>query len=455
VGILDQKNEEQGDRGSDRMTFAWAGWADSLSDEETAIVETRVSKVVGLLVESGSLKVPLGSRLSIETSRGDRLPVECVGFSESGLYLMPYGQLDGIAKGDRVIYESSQQTVLVSEDLLGCVLNGAGEVIDKSCHQGTTAMPLYRESPDALSRKNVKTPFHTGIKAWDSFLTMGLGQRMGIFAGTGVGKSVLLGMIARESSADVNVLALVGERGHEVREFIDNVLGVEGMKRTVIVVSTSDQSPLMRIRAPFVAKAIAEFFASKGKDVLYMMDSVTRMAMAMRELGLSIGEPPTAKGYPPSVFATMPKLLERAGRFETGSITSIISVLLEGDDIQDPIGDAVRGILDGHVVLDRNLANLGHYPAIEVTESISRWMLDLSDDELKELSIKGRRILTDFKNAEDLINVGAYVKGSNPEIDEAISLRPSLMDFLKQNIQEHVEPSVQREGLKAALGVDV
>jgi len=434
------------------MTFAWAGWANGLAEEETAIVETRVKKVIGLLVEAGSLKVPLGSRLRIETSRGEPLPVECVGFSNDGLFLMPYGQLDGIAKGDRVIYESNQQTVMVSEDLLGCVLNGAGEVIDGTSRQGTEAMPLYRESPDALSRRNLKTPFHTGIKAWDSFLTMGLGQRMGIFAGTGVGKSVLLGMIARESSADVNVLALVGERGHEVREFIDNVLGPEGMKKTIVVVSTSDQSPLMRIRAPFVAKAIAEFFASKGKNVLYMMDSVTRMAMAMRELGLSIGEPPTAKGYPPSVFATLPKLLERAGRFETGSITSIISVLLEGDDIQDPIGDATRGILDGHVVLDRNLANLGHFPAIGVTESISRWMLDLSDEEQKALAIKGRKILTDFKNAEDLINVGAYVKGSNPDIDEAITLRPSLLEFLKQNIQEHVEADVQRDGLKTALG---
>lgn len=432
---------------------AWQGLAKAIAGEETARVWTRVIKLVGLLVEAGSLRIPVGSRLRIETMGGGDVPVECVGFSASGILLMPYGDLEGIAPGDKVFYETDQQVVAVGDELLGHVLDGAGNLIDGSHLVLGEQMPLYRSSPPALDRSNEKIPFYTGVKAWDRFLSMGLGQRMGIFAGTGVGKSMLLGMIARESSSDVNVLALVGERGHEVKEFIEGVLGPEGMKKTVLVVATSDQSPLMRMRASFVAKAVAEYFAAQGKDVLFMMDSVTRMAMAMRELGLSVGEPPTAKGYPPSVFATLPRLLERAGRFEKGSITSVITVLLEGDDLQDPIGDAVRGILDGHVVLDRKLANRGHFPAIEVTESISRWMSDIADDKDQELALRGRKILADYKSSEDLINVGAYVRGSNPDIDEAIDFRPNLMNFLRQGVHESMLFDDQRVALSVALGV--
>jgi flagellum-specific ATP synthase len=433
---------------------AWESLAASVSEDETAILRTKVTKLVGLLIEAGALRIPVGSRLRIESSMGKTLPVECVGFSESGILLMPYGMLEGVAPGDPVIFETERQFVSVGDELLGHVLDGAGELIDGSSLVLKEKAALYKSSPPALERSNEKTPFYTGVKAWDRFMSMGIGQRMGIFAGTGVGKSMLLGMIARGSSSDVNVLALVGERGHEVKEFMESVLGEEGMKKTVLVVATSDQSPLMRMRAAFVAKAVAEYFAGQGKDVLFMMDSVTRMAMAMRELGLSIGEPPTAKGYPPSVFATLPRLLERAGRFGAGSITSVITVLLEGDDLQDPIGDAVRGILDGHVVLDRDLANRGHFPAIEVTQSISRWMSEIAEPLDAELSLRGRKILADYKSAEDLINVGAYVQGSNPDIDEAIAFRPRLMDFLQQSVHGGAVPEEQRSQLMSVLGVN-
>jgi FliI/YscN family ATPase len=434
------------------LSWQWQGFSAAIAGEASETVWTHVTKVIGLMVEAKALKVPLGSKLNIETQSGKTIPVESVGFSPSGILLMPYGNMEGVAPGDKVVFETSQQSVLVGEELLGRVLDGAGDLIDGGPDVLLTQkMPLYRDAPLALDRVHEKVPFYTGVKAWDRFTSMGRGQRMGIFAGTGVGKSVLLGMIARESSADVNVLALVGERGHEVKEFIEEVLGPEGMKKTVLVVATSDQSPLMRSRAAFVAKAIAEYFASLGNNVLYMMDSVTRMAMAMRELGLSVGEPPTAKGYPPSVFAAMPRLLERAGCFENGSITSVITVLLEGDDLQDPIGDAARGILDGHVVLSRDLANRGHFPAVEVTESISRWMNDVAPPEAIEMALRGRQILADYKNSEDLINVGAYVKGSNPDIDMAIALRPKLVNFLKQGILDHTHVDEQMGALGEAL----
>lgn len=408
---------------------------------ESGMIKTKVKKIIGLLIEAEPLRIPLGSRLNIHRkSSGEKIPVECVGFSTRGLFLMPYGNMDGISPGDEVVFETKSQSMWVGPDMLGHVFDGEGKLIDGSSCNLTEERAIYREAPPALSRKAIKEPFYTGIKSWDAYMTMGRGQRMGIFSGTGVGKSVLLGMIAKNANSDVNVLALVGERGHEVNDFIENVLGEEGMKKSVLVVATSDQSPLMRIRAAFVAKTIAEYFASKGKQVLYMLDSITRMAMAMRELGLSVGEPPTAKGYPPSVFSTMPKLLERAGNFDKGSITSIISVLLEGDDLQDPIGDTVRGILDGHVVLDRDLANRGHYPAINVPQSISRWMNEVVEEDHLLKAMRGRKVLSDYNEAEDLINVGAYVSGSNPDIDEAIANIGSLNTFLKQGIKDYHTP---------------
>ena len=420
---------------------------------ELANIKTRITKVKGLMIEADALRVPIGSRLIVHSSRiNKKTPVECVGFSTEGILLMPYGSMEGISPGDEVFFESATQDIRVGEQLLGHILDGEGKVIDGSNIHLDQTMPLYKDSPAALSRKNSKEMFETGIRSWDSFLTMGLGQRMGIFAGTGVGKSVMLGMIAKRSKADVNVLALVGERGGEVNEFIQDILGKEGMEKSVIVVATSDQSPLMRIRAAFVAKTIAEYFASQGNNVLYLLDSVTRMAMALRELGLSIGEPPTAKGYPPSVFSTLPRLLERAGNFNQGSITSIISVLLEGDDLQDPIGDAVRGILDGHVVLDRELANRGHYPAIAVNDSISRWMNSIVDDEQTSIANKAREMISEYKNAEDLINVGAYVNGSNPTVDQAIAVRPQLNQFLVQKINEVSNHGENLDALKGMFG---
>ncbi|MBF0245750.1 MAG: FliI/YscN family ATPase [Planctomycetes bacterium] len=408
---------------------------------ESAVLKTRIRKIVGLLIEAGRLSLPLGSRLSIHSQAlGTKIPVELVGFTDHSIFLMPYGRMDGISPGDEAVFETSEQTVLVGEELLGHVLNGKGEVIDGAAVTAPHQRPIYHEAPLALSRRRIGEPFFTGIRAWDAFLTMGRGQRVGVFAGTGVGKSVLLGMIARNSQSDVNVICLVGERGNEVNEFIGDVLGPEGMKKSVVVIATSDQTPLTRVRSAFVAISIAEYFAEQGKNVLFLVDSITRMCMAARELGLSIGEPPTSKGYPPSVFSMIPKLLERAGNFQTGSITSIIAVLLEGDDLQDPIGDAVRGVLDGHVVLDRSLADRGFYPAISIPDSLSRWMSEVADKDSLALARQGRKAIADFRNAEDLINVGAYVNGSNPDIDSAIHLIKPIRKFMTQGIKDTSSP---------------
>ncbi len=421
---------------------SWIGLKSAADKTEPAKIRTRVRKIVGLLIEAEPLQLPLGSRMSIARRDGAApVPVELVGFGSEAIFLMPFGSMDGIAPGDEVSFETSRQVIWLGEGLLGRVMDGAGDLLDGGPEVARPdSCPLYREAPPALTRKPSAGAFWTGIRAWDAFLTLGLGQRVGIFAGTGVGKSVLLGMIARNCASDVNVLALIGERGHEVNEFIHKVLGEEGMKKTILVVATSDKSPLMRIRAAFTAITVAEYFAAKGKKVLFLMDSITRMAMAARELGLSIGEPPTAKGYPPSVFSMMPKLLERAGNFSSGSITAIISVLLEGDDLQDPIGDATRGILDGHIVLDRALATRGQYPAIEINESLSRWMSNIAEKGHQELAQRCRKVLADYKESEDLINVGAYVSGSNPDIDEAIRLIKPMRKFLKQGVEDRVEP---------------
>lgn len=431
----------------------WGKLSSLIEKEEAGELRTRVRQVVGMRIECGPLQVPLGSRMSIKSSgtRGD-IAVEVVGFSPSGLYLMPYREMEGIAPGDLVVYESAEQVVEVGDGLLGRVLDGEGRVIDgKPNPYRPHRMPLYHEAPSALLRKKISQPIFTGIRSWDAFMTLGTGQRMGIFAGTGVGKSVLMGMIAKGSSADVNVAVLVGERGNEVNGFLQDVLGEEGMKRSVLVVATSDKSPLVRIRAAFLAMTVAEYFAENGKSVMFLMDSVTRMAMAARELGLSVGEPPTAKGYPPSVFSMMPKLLERSGNYGKGSITSLITVLLEGDDLQDPIGDAVRGILDGHVVLDRDLANRGHYPAVSITDSLSRWMDAITTKSHQKLAAKGRRIMAEYKSAEDLINVGAYVKGSSEDIDEAIRLIKPLRGFLTQDMDEKFNPTTLEQDLAKVL----
>ncbi|MBD3276599.1 MAG: FliI/YscN family ATPase, partial [Candidatus Marinimicrobia bacterium] len=330
---------------------------------------------------------------------------------------------------------------------LGRVLDGLGRPIDgKGPIHGKKMQPIHNTPPDPLDRRRITQPLFTGIRAIDTLLTCGKGQRVGIFAGSGVGKSVLLGMVARKTSADVNVIALIGERGREVRDFIEKDLGEEGLKRSIVVAVTSDQAPLIRIKGGLIATAIAEYFRGKGNDVMLMMDSVTRIAMAQREIGLAVGELPAAKGYTPSVFGMLPKLLERAGSDEAGSITGMYTVLVEGDDMNEPVADMVRSILDGHVVLSRKLAALNQYPAIDVLQSISRVMIDVVDEEHHELANKMIEVLASYEEAEDLINIGAYVKGSNPRIDRAISLIDQIRDFLKQGIKEEVsfENSIQR-----------
>ncbi|CCJ32599.1 Flagellum-specific ATP synthase FliI [Caloramator australicus RC3] len=350
---------------------------------------------------------------------------------------MPLGDITGVAVGCPVENTGKTLNVKVGPTLLGKVLDGLGNPMDGSSLDYETEYKLDRDPPNPLLRRKIDTVMSTGIRAIDGFLTCGIGQRIGIFAGSGVGKSTLLGMIARYSDADVNVIGLIGERGREVREFIENDLGEEGLKKSVLVVATSDQPPLVRLKGAFTATAIAEYFRDKGLKVMLMMDSVTRFAMAQREVGLTIGEPPATKGYTPSVFAMLPRLMERSGNSDKGSITAFYTVLVDGDDFNEPIADAVRGILDGHIVLSRKLAGKNHYPAIDVLASISRLMPQIADEKLKEKASELRDILAVYKDSEDLINIGAYQRGSNPKIDRAIQLIDKINAFLRQGINEY------------------
>ena len=409
----------------------------------------RVDRVVGLAVAASGFPAPLGAQCRI-VPRGVVGPVdvEVVGFQGGQTLLMPYAELRGVRRGDPVVLQATSQQVAVGEALLGRVLNGRGEIVDAGEPlELTERVPLDRGAPDPLRRPRIDEPLSTGIRAIDSLLTVGKGQRVGIFSGTGVGKSVLLGMMARHTKADVNVVALVGERGREVRDFIEKDLGPEGLSRTVLVVSTSNEPALTRVKAAMVASAVAEFFRDRGADVLLMMDSVTRVATAQREIGLATGEPPTTRGYCPSVFALLPRLLERSGRAPTGSITGFYAVLVEADDPTEPIGDAVRGILDGHIWLSRDLASRSHYPAISIHESISRLMVDLVDEEHLRQARGMVRLWSDYESAYDLISIGAYVRGSDPEIDQAIDLRPRIAEHLTQQIDEKTDFEEGRRGL--------
>jgi flagellum-specific ATP synthase len=350
---------------------------------------------------------------------------------------MPLGERSGIELGSEVIALGKEMKIKVGEDLLGRVLDALGRPMDgKGPIEGETEYPLDREPPPPLDRKPIREVLPLGIKAIDGVLTCGKGQRVGIFAGSGVGKSTLLGMIARYAQSDVNVIALVGERGREVKEFIEKDLGEEGLRRSCLVVATSDKAPLLRIKAAFCATAIAEYFRDKGKDVLFLMDSVTRLAMAQRELGLAVGEPPTTRGYTPSVFTLLPRLMERTGNSQQGSITALYTVLVEGDDMNEPIADAVRAILDGHIVLSRNLSFEGHYPSIDVLQSVSRLMPDITDKRQQHMAQKLREVLATYREAEDLINIGAYERGSNPRIDYALAMIDRVREFLRQEIEE-------------------
>lgn len=396
----------------------------------------RVTHLVGTIIESLGPDVSIGDLCYI-ASKGGLLPSEVVGFKENKVLLMPLGEMKGISPGSEVFSASKPLSVNVCDGLLGRVVDGLGNPIDgKGPLVKTAERSIYQAPPLSITRPRITEPVGLGIRAIDSVLTVGKGQKLGIFAGSGVGKSVLMGMIAKRSDADINVVILLGERGREVREFIERDLGEEGLKRSVVVVVTSDQAPLLKIKGALSGFAIAEYFRDQGRDVVLLMDSLTRVAMAQREIGLAVGEPPTAKGYTPSVFALLPSLLERAGTAPVGSITALATVLVEADDFNEPISDAARSILDGHIMLSRALAAKNHYPAIDVMDSISRIMKDISSKEHIQAAGILRSILATYKEAEDLINIGAYVRGSNPQIDKAIAKIDIINKFLQQGIDE-------------------
>ncbi len=413
----------------------------------------KVTKVIGLIIEAHGPASRLGSVCDIYP-KGDmrRIKAEVLGFRGNKILLMPLEEIRGIEPGSRVVAREDKALIGVGAGLLGRVIDGLGNPIDS---KGTVSIekeyPIYTSPINPLLRSRISKPLDIGIRAVNGILTIGCGQRMGIFSGSGIGKSILLGMIARRTSADVNVIALIGERGREVNDFIEKELGEEGLKRSVVVVATSDQLPLIRMRGAFIATAIAEYFRDQGKHVNLMMDSVTRFAMAQREIGLALGEPPATKGYTPSVFTLLPKLLERAGTSSNhGTITGLYTVLVEGDDINEPIADALRAILDGHIVLTRDLAMQNHYPAIDILKSISRVMIDVTSLKHRENANKLKAIMAAYRKAEDLINIGAYVAGSSRTIDYAIDMIEKVNSYLKQEIEEKVsfEESVQQlEGL--------
>ncbi|CDM68800.1 Flagellum-specific ATP synthase [Clostridium bornimense] len=412
-----------------------------------------VTRVVGLTIEAEGIKAAVGEVCIINNIKKDVIKCEVVGFKEDTVILMPLGELTGIAPGCKVEPLGHPLSVNCGEHLLGKILDGLGNPLDGEDNEKGVPYPLEAMPPDPLRRKRITTILPTGVRAIDGLLTMGEGQRVGIFAGSGVGKSTTLGMIAREAKGDINVIALIGERGREVRDFIERDLGEEGMKRSVVVCATSDQSALVRLKGAFTATAIAEYFRDQGKKVILMMDSVTRFAMAQREIGLAIGEPPATKGYTPSVFSMLPKLMERSGTSDKGSITAFYTVLVDGDDFNEPIADAVRGILDGHIVLSRSLAAKNHYPAIEVLKSVSRLMSEIADKNHKNDASKLRDLLATYENSEDLINIGAYVKGSNPNIDKAIECHDSILGFLKQGIDESTSFEEVKEKLAKSISV--
>jgi flagellum-specific ATP synthase len=423
-------------------------YASRLDRVSTIKQSGRVVQIIGLVIESIGPAVSVGDLCQIENSEtGEKIKAEVVGFRDNRILLMPLGSVVGITPGSIVISTGEQLRVPVGEELIGRVLGGLGQPID---NLGPILCSKTRviESPpiSALKRSRITKPVRTGIKVIDIMSACGQGQRMGIFAGSGVGKSVLMGMIARGSSADINVIALVGERGREVREFIEKDLGPEGLKRSVVVAVTSDQPALIRIKGAYLATAIAEYFRDQGKNVMLLMDSVTRIAIAQREIGLAVGEPPATKGYTPSVFAILPRLLERAGTNERGSITGLYTVLVEGDDFNEPISDAVRSILDGHVGLSRKLAAVNQYPAVDILDSISRLMIDVSAPEHLTLAARVREIVATYRESEDLINIGAYVRGSSAKIDYAISKIGAINQFFRQDIGElcNFEESLQR-----------
>ena len=410
----------------------------AIEEWESLEIIGKVVQVVGLTMKIKGISPFIGEICKIYLP-DKKKPVltEAVGFKDDSTLLMPLGELTGIRPGCKVVPTGKSLKVAVGNCLLGKVLDGLGRPVNGKINMDTEEYLVDNQPPNPLSRKKIDNVLETGVRAIDGLLTCGQGQRLGIFSGSGVGKSTLLGMIARNTSADINVIALIGERGREVKEFIDRDLGEEGLKRSVIVVVTSDQPALIRVKGALVATAIAEYFRNQEKNVLFMMDSVTRFAMAQREIGLAIGEPPTTKGYTPSVFAKLPRLLERAGTSSKGSITGLYNVLVDADDLNEPISDAMRGILDGHIVLSRKLAAKNHYPSIDVLNSISRLMTELTDEKHQYNAGKLKEYLSTYEESEDLINIGAYTEGTNPKIDKALKYFDKINDFLKQEASEN------------------
>lgn len=420
-------------------TFSLAKYQRCLETACTIQASGKVTDVVGLVIEAQGPVSRLGTVCDIYTKGlSHKITAEVLGFKDNKVLMMPLKEIRGIGPGCPIVARQQRAVIPVGPELLGRVIDGLGNPIDnKGPIPAEGEYPIYGTPINPLTRRRISKPLDLGIRAVNGLLSVGCGQRMGIFSGSGVGKSVLLGMIARKTAADVNVIALIGERGREVNEFIEKELGQKGLERSVVVVATSDHLPLIRMRGAFIATAIAEFFRDQGRHVNLMMDSVTRFAMAQREIGLALGEPPTTKGYTPSVFTLLPKLCERAGTSaDRGTITGLYTVLVEGDDTNEPIADALRSILDGHINLTRDLANQNHYPAIDVLSSISRVMDDIIDSEHRHYANKLKETLAIYRKAEDLINIGAYVSGSNPKIDYAIEMIEKINSYLKQDIDE-------------------
>lgn len=422
------------------MKMIISEYKEKLEHIETIQLKGRVKQVIGLVIESAGPPCSIGEICLIHFPSGGFISAEVVGFREDKILLMPLGEMEGIASNCEVVSTGKPFSIPVGEGLRGRILDGLAKPIDGNGPLlWTQAYPVYSPPPDPIRRPRIKEILPLGVRAIDTVLTIGKGQRFGIFSGSGVGKSTLMGMIARNTKADINVIGLIGERGREVRDFIEKDLGEEGLKRSVIIVATADQAPLLRIKGAFVATAIAEFFRDQGYAVMLMIDSITRFARAQREVGLSIGEPPTTKGFTPSVFTLLPKLLERAGTSSVGTITGLYTILVDADDMNEPISDNARAILDGHIVLSRDLAHRNYYPAIDVLSSVSRVMIDLVDAAHDQAARRLREIVAIMKDAQDLINIGAYVKGSNPRIDYALSKIEEVEEFLKQGIYEKAD----------------
>lgn len=439
---------------SSRWACHLAAGRERIAERMAPVVEGRLTRMVGLTLEAVGFQASIGTRCLIRNSAGEDIEAEVVGFATDRLYLMPIGEIRGIGPASRVVPCGHAYDAPVGDALLGRVLDGAGNPLDGQPTPPTThRTPLAGKLVNPMARAPIREPLDVGVRAINALLTVGRGQRMGLFAGSGVGKSVLLGMMTRFTEADVIVVGLIGERGREVKEFIDNILGNEGMARAVVVAAPADTTPVMRLHGAAMATSIAEYFRDQGKNVLLLMDSLTRYAMAQRELALAIGEPPATKGYPASVFAKLPQLVERAGNGPAGggSITAFYTVLTEGDDQQDPIADSARAILDGHVVLSRSLAEAGHYPAIDIEASISRAMTEIADKEHQTAAREFKRYYSVYERNRDLISVGAYARGSDPRIDRAIQANPLLMEFLQQGMDQPVNFTDSVHDLKAIM----